>query len=457
MKLIQSFDTWNRLYETLKADKGMQPINEASVGETLMSMITSAKNAAAIRSKYKKLKQAEFASKLSAEQEQIDMGLQKDEAWDSAEAAAKEKLNDAIKAKLDAVQDAAKKKIMGPELRKKRDEQLEKLKANFDERYKTKKEIAKKKADKETEEIADAIKELTSLSIENDFLKKKTEEFTSSVDFEEELKYLDASTEQELAASEDPDQQAKAEQRLAAATKRLKEEKTKELAAAKQATEEALAAQEEKLASADERTKESVERLKGLFDAMSKYQEAADKYIASPDDEDAQTAVANAKKALSDAEERIGKKVVIDTGLGTDDDWEDAQAKLTASVDDLRSQYKEDLAGLVKKKEPKKEEPAKTEEPKKEEPKSRELTDKEKERLTKAEAGLTKAREAGDTDKVKRYEDLIKGIKDTKKLGESLDLFKIDEALKSIETIGYISESIATRFKRAMDQRGPRL
>ena len=95
-------------------------------------------------------------------------------------------------------------------------------------------------------------------------------------------------------------------------------------------------------------------------------------------------------------------------------------------------------------------------EPKKEEPESRELTDKEKESLTKAEAGLAKAKEAGDANKVKRYEDLIKGIKDTKKLGESLDLFKIDEALKSIEATSYISESIATRFKRAMDQRGPR-
>ena len=90
------------------------------------------------------------------------------------------------------------------------------------------------------------------------------------------------------------------------------------------------------------------------------------------------------------------------------------------------------------------------------EPKPRELTDKEKERLTKAEAGLAKAKEAGDAEKVKRYEDLIKNIKDTKKLGESLDLFKIDEALKSIEATSYISESIATRFKRAMDQRGPR-
>lgn len=460
MRLIENFNNWNRLYESAQANKGIQPLNEATIGETLMSMITSAKNAATVRSKYKKLKQAEYASKLSAEQEQIDMDLNKDEAWDAAETEAKEKLNDAIKTKLEAVPDAAKKKIIGPELRKKRDEQLLLLKTNFDKRYATQKEIAKKKAEKETEEIAAAIKEVTDLSIENDFLKKKTAEFISTVDFDEELNYLNKSTEQELAASEDPDQQAKAEKRLADGAKRIKAEKTKELAASKKETDDALAAQEEKLASADERTKESVERLKNVFDAMSKYQEAADKYIAAPDDENSATAIANAKKALSDAEDKIGKKVMIDTGLGTEDDWEEAKAKLTASVDDLRSQYKEDLAGLVQKKEPKKketktEEPEK-EEPKKEEPKSRELTDKEKESLTKAEAGLTKATEAGDTDKIKRYEDLIKSIKDTKKLGESLDIAMIDEALKSIDAMNYITESIASRFKRAMDLKGPR-
>jgi hypothetical protein len=107
-----------------------------------------------------------------------------------------------------------------------------------------------------------------------------------------------------------------------------------------------------------------------------------------------------------------------------------------------------------KKEEPKKEEPKK-EEPKKEEPKSRELTDKENERLAKAEGILKKAKEAGDTAKIKKAEDLIKSIKDTKKLGESLDLDMIDEALKSIVAMNYITESIATRFKRAMDQRGP--
>jgi hypothetical protein len=112
-----------------------------------------------------------------------------------------------------------------------------------------------------------------------------------------------------------------------------------------------------------------------------------------------------------------------------------------------------------KKEEPKKEEPKteepKKEEPKKEEPKSRELTDKENERLSKAEGILAKATEAGDTAKIKKAEDLIKSIKDTKKLGESLDLDMIDEALKSIVAMNYIAESIATRFKRALDQRGP--
>jgi hypothetical protein len=98
---------------------------------------------------------------------------------------------------------------------------------------------------------------------------------------------------------------------------------------------------------------------------------------------------------------------------------------------------------------------------KKEEPKpgaaAGELTNKENKSLTKAEAGLAKAREAGDVDKITKYEDLIKGIKDTKKLGESLDLTMIDEALELIKATGYISESIATKFKRAMDQKGPRL
>lgn len=120
MKLIESFDTWsnNHSHKTLQVSKPSGTLNEATAGETLMSMITSAKNAAAVRSKYKKLKQAEYASKLSSEQEQIDMENEKDEAWDAAESAAKEKLNDAIKTKLDAVSDAAKKKIMGTELRK---------------------------------------------------------------------------------------------------------------------------------------------------------------------------------------------------------------------------------------------------------------------------------------------------------------------------------------------------
>jgi len=457
MPLIKNFDTWNRLYESTKTEGSLQPLNEATIGETLMSMITSAKNAAAVRSKYKKLKQAEFASKLSEEQEQIDMDLNKDEAWDAAETEAKEKLNDAIKTKLDAIPDAAKKKIIGPELRKKRDEQLEKLKTNFDKRYATQKDIAKKKAEKETAEITAAIKEVADLSIENEFLKKKTAEFTSGVDFDEELNYLNKSTEQELAASEDPDQQAKIEKRLADGAKRIKAEKTKELTAAKEATDAALAAQEAKLASADEATKESVEKLKNVFDAMSKYQDAADKYIAAPDDETAADAMIKAKKDLSEAEDKIGKKVMIDNGLGTEDDWEEAKAKLTASVDDLRSQYKDDISGLVKKAEPKKKETKKEEPKKEEEPKSRELTDKEKESLTKAEAGLAKATEAGDADKIKRYGDLIKKIKDTKKLGESLDLTMIDEALELIKATGYISESIATKFKRAMDQKGPRL
>lgn len=101
----------------------------------------------------------------------------------------------------------------------------------------------------------------------------------------------------------------------------------------------------------------------------------------------------------------------------------------------------------------------------KEEPKpgaeAGELTDKENKRLTKAEtglkAGLVKARKDDNIEKVTRYEDLIKKIKDAKKLGESLDLNMIDEALKSIDAMNYITESIATRFKRAMDQKGPRL
>jgi hypothetical protein len=121
----------------------------------------------------------------------------------------------------------------------------------------------------------------------------------------------------------------------------------------------------------------------------------------------------------------------------------------TQNVDNVKPKTEE-----PKKEEPKKEEPKK-EEPKTEEPKSRELTDKENERLSKAEGILAKATEAGDTAKIKKAEDLIKSIKDTKKLGESLDLDMIDEALKSIVAMNYISESIATRFKRAMDQRGP--
>jgi hypothetical protein len=367
-----------------------------------MSMITSAKNAAVVRSKYKKLKQAEYASKLSAEQEQIDMDLNKDEAWDAAETDAKEKLNDAIGKQLDAVTDAAKKKIIGPELRKKRDEQLGKLKANFEERYKTQKGIARKKADKETAEITAAIKEVSDLPIDNEFLKKKTAEFTSTVDFDEELSYLDQSTEQALAASEDPDQQAAIERRAAKKVKDLKAEKTTELTKAKEATDAALAAQETKLASATADKQESVEKLKNVFKAQQEYQEAAEKIIANPEDEAAAEAIIKAKKDLSDAEDKIGKKVMIDNGLGDEDTWEEEKAKLTASIDELRSQYKTELAGIVKKAAPK------------------------------AKAAAPAAPAVPVTQQTASYTPNVSGSH-------------------------HISESIATKFKRAMDQKGPRL
>jgi len=159
----------------------------------------------------------------------------------------------------------------------------------------------------------------------------------------------------------------------------------------------------------------------------------------------AKTADGEEAKALKLKIQGLNKKVAANQ-----EELEDYK-KNAEDAEDSEQQNLDNVKSEPKKEEPKKEEPAKTEEPK-----SRELTDKEKESLTKAEAGLAKAKEAGDADKVKRYEDLIKGIKDTKKLGESLDLFKIDEALKSIEATSYISESIATRFKRAMDQRGPK-
>ncbi len=377
-----------------------------------MSMITSAKNAAAVRSKYKKLKQAEFASKLSAEQEQIEMDLNKDEAWDAEETTKKDAANDKIKKQLDAIPDAAKRKIMKTQLNQKRDEGLLQLKANFDKRYATLKDIAKKKADKETGEITAAIKEVSDLPIENEFLKKKTAEFTSGVDFDEELNYIDKSTEQALAASEDETVQANIEKRNAKKAKDLKTEKTKELAAAKEATDAALAAQEAKLASADEATKESVEKLKNVFDAMSKYQDAADKYIAAPDDETAADTMVKAKKDLSDAEDKIGKKVMIDTELGTEDNWEEEKAKLTASIDGLRSQYKDDLAGLVKKKEPKTKAAAAPTQP--------------------ANTTTTPPANTTATQQTASYTPNVSGSHN-------------------------ISESIATKFKRAMDQKGPRL
>ena len=192
----------------------------------------------------------------------------------------------------------------------------------------------------------------------------------------------------------------------------------------------------------------------------------------------AKTADGEEAKALKLKIQGLNKKIAASQEELEDykKDAEDSEQPKQQNLDNVKSD--------PKKEEPKKEEPKKTdgtekEEPKKtdgtekEEPKktdgtekegsektdgteSRELTDGEKDRLTKAEAGLAKAKEAGDAEKVKRYEDLIKNIKDTKKLGESLDLFKIDEALKSIEATSYISESIATRFKRAIDQRGPR-
>lgn len=389
MRLIENFDNWNRLYESAQADKEIQPINEASVGETLKTMITSAKNAAKIRSKYKKLKQAEYASKLESEQEQLDLDAEKDDALEKYLADAKEKANEAIKKKLDAIQDAAKKKAMGTALRQKRDEQLEKLKTTFDQRYKNQKDVAKKKADKETAEITAAITELTGLKIDNEYLKKQVDEFKGAIDFDEEIKYMDKSLEQSVAAAEDPDVQARLEQKAAEAKKRLKEENAKEREAAKQATQEALAAQEEKLASADERTRESVTKLKDLFDAMNKYQEAADKYISEPDNEDYETAVVDVKKALSDAKDKIGKKVIIDTELGTEDDWEEVQGNLMASVDELTDEYKEDLAGVTKKKKPKPE------------------------------------------PQTASYSPNVSGAYQ-------------------------VSESIATRFKKAMDQRGPR-
>ena len=399
MRLIENFDNWNRLYEAAQSPKRATAINEASVGETLMTMITSAKNAAKVRSKYKKLKQAEYASKLESEQEQLDLDAEKDDALEKYLIDAKEKANDAIKKKLDAIQDAAKKKAMGTALRQKRDEQLEKLKSTFDQRYKNQKDIAKKKADEETKGITDAITELTGLKIDNEYLKKQLEEFKATINFDEEIKYMDKSLEQSVAAAEDPEVQARLEKKAAETKKRLKEESAKEREAAKQATKEALAAQEEKLANADEKTQESVTKLKDLFDVMKKYQEAADKYISEPDNEDYETAVVDVKKALSDAKDKIGKKVIIDTELGTEDDWEEVQGNLMASVDELTDEYKEDLAGVTKKKKPNREE----------------------------DGGQTSEPEP-----------------------------QIDSYSPNVSRAYQVSESIATRFKKAMDQRGPR-
>jgi hypothetical protein len=461
MRPIENFNNWNRLYESAQANKGIQPINEASVGETLMTMITSAKNAAKIRSKYKKLKQAEYASKLESEQEQLDLEAEKEDALKKYLADAKEKANEGIKQKLDAIPDAAKKKAMGTALRQKRDEQLENLKATFDKRYTAQKDIAKKKADEETKGITAAITELTGLKVDNEYLKKQVQEFRDGIDFDEEIKYMNKSLEQSVAAAEDPDVQARLEQKAAEASKRLKKERATEREAAKQATQGALAAQEAKLASADDRTKESVTKLKDLFDTMNKYQEAADKYISEPDNEDYETAVVDVQKALSDAKDKIGKKVIIDTELGTEDDWEEVQGNLMASADELTDEYKEDLAGVTKKtkKEKKKSAVDVAKEALGDQFDSYQKIDNPEEK----EPDTTDAN--GDTVPGKKKWKDIKRFKGKDAEGADTAEEVIYAKPNDLEVTSYspnvsgayqVSESIAARFKRAMDQRGPR-
>lgn len=328
----------------------LDSLNE-SIGGTLLTMIKSTKSASTIRSKYKKLKQSEYASKLESEKEQLDMDEDSEEKKDEYIAKAKEKLNDAI-AKKTANLTGPQKQEAGTKLRASRDEQLNTLEKTFGERYKTQKEIVKKKANAETSKITDAIKELGELKIESPFVKNQIDEFKAQVDLDTEIEYMNNSTELAASYAEDPDMISKIEAKAAAAANKLKKEKQADLAKMKQETEESKRKIDEDFEKAAGDEKEGLEKIKAFYDALNSYQTAGNAYISDPDNEDNSDAVADAREALTKAQEALGKKALIGAKLATDADWEEKQRDISSVADAVKAEYKEELAGIAKKKKP---------------------------------------------------------------------------------------------------------
>ena len=167
------------------------------------------------------------------------------------------------------------------------------------------------------------------------------------------------------------------------------------------------------------------------------YNVAAEKEEYKIDDkeenvENLKSEIENYKTQIKKLEDRVSAE---ETGAGDEEQPETKDDKEGPKDDKEQPETKDDKEQPETKDD--KEQPETKDD--KEGPKDGELTDKQKEKIAKAEAGLKKAEEAGDDDKVKRYKALIDKIKSGKKFGESReeDSFwsSIDEELQILDEV----------------------
>jgi len=464
MRLIENFDNWNRLYEskmTSMASKDL--IVEASAGEELMKMFKSMASLTKLTTSYGKLADKKKSLEADKKVYGFTFSLKKEEGIDAAMDKQKEKINK----KIEAIDDPAQRK----EARITRDAKLEEIKTKLAKQADQQKEDKDRGFDRDIADTNDAITKLIANNkIESPIISAKWDTQKLAIDRKIEDKYIAAEREAIEKYVEDPERKSRLEKAIKERAIKDKAETEEQLEAAKARAKKEQAELEEKIANADEDTKEALEKIKAFNTA---YTELAGKLdLDETSGEEEVNAAKEASSNLDAALDALGVKVMKKAfGYENDADAESALSDFTERESQLQSEYKANKA-LTKGSKEDDELNLDNDQTKSAEEVAKEALGDQFDSYTKIDDPdeETPAQTDDEGNVTVRAKKKWKDVKTYK--GKDADGNDTDETVMYAlpndtepQTDSYspnvsgayqVSESIATRFKRAIDQRGPR-
>lgn len=326
--------------ETLSAQITEEFINEynetilinENAADGLMKMFKSMAAMAKLSSSYPKM--ADNKAKLEVNKKifGIKFDIKKIELLDAAMDKAKEQMN----AKIEAIDDPAKRKVA----KETRDGRLEELKKQQSTKLDRQKEDKNKKADRDISDASSAITKLTSENkIDSPILSAKWDGLKLKMDRKIEDKYLKIEREAYDEFIEDDERLAKME---AALLKRAKKEREESDEMLKKSVERAKREQEKldaQIANATGEEKEALEKINDWNKAYSDFNSAMDLTEESTPEE--KKAAQDASKLLSDANDKLNKSVMKAAfGYDNDMDAEAADGDFEEREAELQARYK---------------------------------------------------------------------------------------------------------------------